>query len=220
MSLDRPIVAVYGGTFDPFHLGHQAICNAILARPNVDQLRLVPCFLPALKADASASAVQRLEMLSHWRDQHPKCNKIVVDAIEIERQGPSFTVETIAELKLHWPQGRLLFALGADAWNSLPYWHQADKLTAQVAFWVFARDGESGIAQHENIKHYCNFEQFVMSNDAGYWLDSSVQMSISSSDIRSNSNLANQWLPDSVSSYIKKVGLYYHKPSKSQEGNE
>lgn len=220
MSHNESIVAVYGGTFDPFHVGHQAICHAILAKQRVDQLIIVPCYLPALKADAQASAFHRLEMLEQWRAQQSLPARITIDPIEIERKGPSYTVDTINALKLSYPKSRLLFVLGADAWNSLPHWHQYEHLAAGVAFWVFTREGEGEPVLHQKIKQYTNFEQFVASSEAGFWLDTSVQLPISSSDIRTNRDLANRWLPASVSNYIKKVGLYQYEPVTFQEGNK
>ena len=60
------LVVLYGGTFDPFHTGHEAICCKLLENPEVIELRLIPCAIPALKEKASASPEARLEMLSDW----------------------------------------------------------------------------------------------------------------------------------------------------------
>lgn len=207
MSRSTELIAIYGGTFDPFHRAHAAICQAVLAQPEVSQLRLIPCYLPALKAEASVTAVHRLAMLENWRKTQVDFSRILLDDQEIQRGGASYTVDTIANIAEQNPGSRLIFVLGVDAWNSLRRWHRYEELLAQVSFWVFRRKGEADIMQYDELAECSSLAELFKAEPGRYWLDSSVDLAVSSTDLRA-SNRKNADIPAEISDYIKEHQLY------------
>lgn len=202
---------IYGGTFDPFHLAHEAVCNAILAQPLVTELRLIPCAQPALKDSAAASAEARLAMLKQWQRGHSQTNRIVVDDQEIRRSGVSYTSETIAGLQQADDRSIWLFALGTDAWNSLPKWHHAEKLMQQLSFWVFRRQGEDGVKTHPGVREVDEFEALI-GKTSRYYVDGRVDMKLASSGLRqSDPSRLLQQTPSVISDYINLHGLYQNR---------
>lgn len=210
MSHNRPVMAIYGGTFDPFHNGHQAICNVILSEDRVSQLRLIPCNVPALKPESSASAGHRLDMLQCWKESLPlkTSERIFIDAIELEREGPSYSADTIDNLQQQFPDFQLVFVLGADAWNSLLQWFRFDDLQQQVSFWVFSRKGDSPIQDIAGVENCKSFEELCVSGPQHRWIDERVQLDVSSTSIRNARENADDVLPEAILNYINERGLY------------
>jgi len=208
VSPNRPILAVYGGTFDPFHLGHAAVCDTILAEPSVAELRLIPCSIPVLKDGATASAAQRLQMLAQWQQNSPFRARILVDGQEVQRQGPSYTVDTLAALRAQWPEQRIVFVLGSDAWNSLPLWYQFGQLVNQVSFWVFARSGAAAIRYHPELTACLTKEDFLKAESGRFWIEQGVQIPLSSSELRQTDDFDNWPVPLVIQNYIKEHNLY------------
>ena len=113
-------IGVLGGTFDPVHIGHLRPALEVKAALALDEMRLVPCHLTphrpqparttALRAQMTASAVQGLE-------------GFVVDEREMHRDGPSYTVDTLASMREDKPGAALYFLLGVDSLNGLDSWH-------------------------------------------------------------------------------------------------
>jgi len=208
VSRKRPIMAVYGGTFDPFHEGHAAICEAVLATPHVSQLRIVPCYSPALKAQATAPAEHRLKMLDAWRAQRGDADKIVIDSMELQRKGASYTIDTVSALEAQYPEFDLFFVLGTDAWNSLSRWKQFEALIKAMSFWVFARAGESPIQDYSFIERCQHKQEFMDAGPNHCWIDCSVKVPLSSSELR-NSKDYEQWpVPLTIKEYIQRNHLY------------
>jgi nicotinate-nucleotide adenylyltransferase len=203
-------MALYGGTFDPFHNGHRAICEVVLSHERVNQLRLIPCNVPALKPESRASGQQRLVMLNCWKESIPASMsaKTIVDAIELEREGPSYTADTIDTVKQQFPEYQLVFVLGADSWNSLSKWYRFDDLKQEVSFWVFSRKGDSPIHDIVGMNKCESFDELCASGAQQYWVDERVQLNVSSSSIRQAKERTREVLPEAVFNYINERGLY------------
>ncbi len=125
----------FGGTFDPFHLGHRALLNEALEHgPPVEDVVVMPCGRQPLKTVAPvATAAQRLVMAELALLDEPRAT---VSAMEIMRPGPSFTIDTLEELGgEEW-----LILVGADALPHLPQWHGTSKLAKKARFLVASRD--------------------------------------------------------------------------------
>jgi nicotinate-nucleotide adenylyltransferase len=134
-------IALFGGTFDPVHHGH-----LMLAQDAVEQLGLNKLiFLPAqvnphkIHAAPRAEAAHRLKML---RAAVAGEERFEVSSIELEREGPSFSVDTVQALQENWPEARFFFLLGADNLPKLPTWHRFDDLRKLVEFVCFGRNTE------------------------------------------------------------------------------
>ncbi len=130
----------YGGTFDPVHLGHLAIARA--ARDQLQTtIRLMPASDPPHRPAPGATAGQRLQMLQLALQGEPG---LVVDRRELDRSGPSYSVETLRELRQELgPLQPLALVVGADSFVGLPAWHQWMRLFDLAHFVVAERPGVS-----------------------------------------------------------------------------
>lgn len=130
-------IALFGGTFDPVHLGHIHIAEAARKALSLDQVRFLPCRIsPHKSGTAPTAAADRLEMLGLATAGMPWA---VVDDFEIRRDGPSFSWQTAEAMRARFPHARLFWIMGTDQWDVLPTWAQPQRLAACVEFIVFAR---------------------------------------------------------------------------------
>lgn len=208
MSRNHKVKVIYGGTFDPFHKGHEAIANSILSHPNVTELRLIPCAIPALKEQATVSGESRLGMLNAWREQQTDCERIVIDPLEMNRSGPSYTVDTVIALQTQFPDDHWVFALGTDAWNSLASWSRVGELRQRVAFWIFTRSGERPAADFADVSRVDSLDDLVASGAGHSFLDSDVSIPLASTELRQNVENLQRQTPQAIYDYIMKHGLY------------
>ncbi len=130
----------YGGTFDPVHAGHLAVAQAARAALAADVVFL-PAADPPHRPAPGASAEQRAQMLELAVAGLPGCS---VDRRELRRPGPSYTVDTLRELRAELgPDAPLVWLIGADAFRGLPDWHEWEALFALAHFAVVVRPGHS-----------------------------------------------------------------------------
>lgn len=137
--MSRTRIGVLGGTFDPFHNGHAEIIRAVGDSGLVDEILVVPANDPWQKR-CVASPAQRLEMVRRGVAGH---SSVDVSDIDIVRGGPTFTVDTLADLAVLHPNADVTFIVGSDAAAGLPTWHRADELRASTSFIVVTRPGTS-----------------------------------------------------------------------------
>ena len=139
MSKPRRI-ALFGGTFDPIHLGHLEIARRAKELLDLDEVRFLPCHTSPHKVGVlSAPAADRLEMARLATRELPW---VVVDDFDLSRPPPSYSYETAEEMRQRFPRARLFWLMGADQWRALPRWKAPQRLAKLVEFIVFARDGE------------------------------------------------------------------------------
>lgn len=132
-------LAIFGGTFDPVHLGHLSV--AWEAAELLDaEVRLLPASVPPHRAAPIASARQRAAMLrAALRGQ----SRLVLDTRELDRQGPSFSVDTLKQLREEEGQRPLVLLIGADAFTHLPKWDRWRELFELAHIGVLSRPGVS-----------------------------------------------------------------------------
>ena len=129
-------VGVFGGTFDPVHVGHLAIALAALQSLRLDRIVFVPARRSPLKgAPPAASAADRLAMLEAATKDEPRFS---VSRIELEREGPSYTVDTLEALSA---EGELFLILGSDAVAELDRWRSPERIRALATILVARRPG-------------------------------------------------------------------------------
>lgn len=138
-------VAIFGGTFDPIHLGHLSV--AWEAAELLDaQVRLLPARVPPHRGSPIASAEQRANMLqAALRGQ----SRLLLDTRELERSGPSYTVDTLRELRAEHAGCPLVLLIGADAFAQLPSWHCWRELFELAHVGVLSRPGVSAQLSEE-----------------------------------------------------------------------
>ena len=137
LSTASPLV-LFGGTFDPVHYGHLHVAADVRTALHVESVALVPSGDPPHRPAPGASAADRLAMLELALPEFPG---VRIDAIEIERGGPSFTVDTLQALRRDWPARPLAWVVGVDAFLTLPAWHRWQELLALAHLVVIARPG-------------------------------------------------------------------------------
>lgn len=200
-------MAVFGGTFDPFHRTHEWLCQTVLASADVRQLRLVPCQLPALKAAAQASPEDRLGMLQAWLQTQQGGDRMVVDRRELDRSGPSYSRDTLAALQQEFPTWRRVFVMGADAFASLARWDGVDELIQSTHFWVFPRGKEAISVPELPLQQVAQLSELDLGG--GCWLAGPATGSeLSSTSLRRGQLDWQAALPAPVYHYIKTAGLY------------
>lgn len=125
-------VGILGGTFDPPHYGHLLIANEVLSELNLDEIWFMPNQEPPHKKKSeSVENYDRLKMLELSLKEN---TAFKIEKIELERSGPSFTVDTMRLLNQRFPNHQFYFIIGADMIEYLPKWHKIDELMELVKF--------------------------------------------------------------------------------------
>lgn len=136
MSEPRKI-ALFGGTFDPVHIGHVFMAETARNVLSLDEIRFLPCRVSPFKTgSAPTDAADRLEMLRLATADLPGA---VVDDYEVKREGPSYSWQTAEAMRERFPNSKLFWIMGTDQWDVLPSWANPERLAACVEFIVFAR---------------------------------------------------------------------------------
>nr|WP_315463943.1 nicotinate (nicotinamide) nucleotide adenylyltransferase [uncultured Rhodoferax sp.] len=141
-SASRPQrIGMFGGAFDPPHLGHLALAKAAIAELSLDRLLVIPTGQAWHKARGLSPAEHRLAMATLAFADFPE---VRVDAREILRPGASYTVDTLRELHAENPGAVLHLLIGEDQARALHTWHESDALPALAIICVAARADSTG----------------------------------------------------------------------------
>jgi len=141
MSTPPLSLGLFGGSFNPPHLAHLALARLAREHLQLDELRWVPAGAPWQKpAGVLAPAEDRLTMVRLLVAQEPG---MTVDSRELNRPGPSYTIDTVRELQAEFPSLKPWLIIGQDQYARLDTWRDAAQLRVLVRFAVAARDGET-----------------------------------------------------------------------------
>ncbi|MEY4532594.1 MAG: hypothetical protein RI926_363 [Actinomycetota bacterium] len=132
-----PRIGVLGGTFDPPQNGHIAVAQAVFEALDLDHVLFVPAGDPWQKKE-EASASQRAEMLSLAIEGH---RNFSVNFTDIERGGPTYTIDTLRDLVQMYPDSELFFILGDEAFDGIESWKDYEDLGELATFIVVSRHG-------------------------------------------------------------------------------
>lgn len=199
-SLHGSRVGVYGGSFDPVHLGHLRSALEVSRSHKLDVLRFLPSGNPPHRAPAQVANNHRLQMLQLAVADAPG---IVIDDRELERKSTSYSIDTLEAIQAENQQAALTLIIGMDQFSAFDTWHRWQELLQRVDLVVMERPGEtmSGSAQQ------------LMSSplQSRISIVAVTQMDISSSRIRQDlkAGLDIRFLvPDVVKNYINSNSLY------------
>lgn len=194
-------LGVFGGTFDPVHTGHLIVAEDARAALSLDQVLFVPAGEPWFKSYRRITpARHRLAMARLAIAANPHFS---ATDIEIARSGPSYTVDTLAQLRLERPDADLFVILGIDALREIDRWHQPRRLFQMAQVIGMARPGASLDPSVLNAA-------IPGASDRLRMLDSAL-IDISGTDIRRRASAGESLryrVPPSVEAYIRAEGLY------------
>lgn len=184
---------VFGGSFDPIHLGHVHLINQILNLGIFEKVIVIPAGDPWQKSP-SVSAQQRLEMTQLALADLP----VIVSNIEVLRNGASYAIDTVKELKSQFPNVEFTWIIGSDVANALKSWREVSQLAQEVSFLVIKRPNSQ--IEKSQIPDGIRFTELEI-----------AALDISATEIRqalAEKRDVSRLIPASVAGFIQSKGLY------------
>jgi nicotinate-nucleotide adenylyltransferase len=206
-------IGILGGTFDPVHHGHLRTALELKQILDLQSIRFLPCNIPVHKEKTHASAEHRIKMLHLAIADEPT---FVVDDREIQRQSPSYMIESLTSLRQEFPDTPLVLILGSDVFTHLPDWKNWRQLIELAHIAIAVRAGkkmhldsemERFLTAHQDLDYGCLHESLA----GKIFLQFVTPLDISSNTIRCQLEAgydARFLLPDTVLTYIKNNQLY------------
>jgi len=186
------MIGLLGGSFDPVHHGHLVAARVLMERLELTELRLMPAAEQPFKVGRhGASAEDRAAMVGLAVAGE---SGLRLERVEVERPGPSYTVDTLRLLREREPGQRFIVLIGADAALDLPKWREADALAELAEIVAFGRGGAQAEA-HRLVRRRVDVPA----------------VEISATEIRqrvAEGRSIRYWVPDAVAEYIARRGLY------------
>ncbi len=216
------MIGLFGGTFDPIHFGHLRLATELAEAFRMEQVIFIPAGLPYHRGrDAHATAEQRLTMvkLATQRD-----TRFDVDERELKRSGPSYTYDTLLEIRAErGPEVPLVYLVGSDAFEQIETWHRWKELFDLAHFAVAIRGGDEvwaskgpGAFPRDMWPRVTLDPRELASTPAGKAMTFSMTpLSISSTSIRNQvrEGASIRYLtPDPVAEYIRTHKIYANAP--------
>jgi nicotinate-nucleotide adenylyltransferase len=207
-------IGILGGTFDPVHCGHLRIALDALQMLGLQEVRLLPCQQSPLRDQPRVTGEQRLAMLEAAIAGEPG---LVADGRELEREGRSFTVDTLQSLREDYPDAPLCLIVGMDAFIDFAQWKDWQHIFTLAHVVVVQRPGselqfsDAGLRQ-EFEQRRCQQADELASGKAGkVFLLEASRLEISATRVRAlvaAGKSARYLLPDQVWQYIQQHRLY------------
>lgn len=202
MALNRPRIGVFGGAFDPPHNAHVALVQAALAQLGLAELRIFPTGDAWHKERALSAGGHRLAMAQLAFEG---LLGAVVDARELRRAGPTYTLDTLRELQQERPEAELVLIMGADQAASLPRWHGWREILGIAVVAIAHRPGATGAGPFDpqalpGLPPGARFETLAL-----------APMDTSATDVRQRAAQGQdlfQLVPPAVARYIDQHYLY------------
>jgi len=202
-------IGILGGTFDPVHFGHLRSALEVVEHLSLDRIHLIPSANPPHRPPPQANAKQRMAMLQLATKNS---EQIIVDDRECQREGASYTVDTLISLRQDFPSSPLYLIVGSDAFSQIKTWYKWNELLDYAHIVVMTRPHSELIIPTELTDCY---QQKLAENETakqgGIYTVDVTQLAISATTIRSNiaQGLSPQFLvPDAVIQLIDMLGVY------------
>jgi nicotinate-nucleotide adenylyltransferase len=178
-------IGIFGGTFDPVHLGHIHLAGLAKDALGLDEIYFIPCRISPHKPGSKVTGGDdRYEMLRLATAALPWA---VVDDLEIRQPGPSFSYRTAETFAARFPAAQLYWIMGSDQWDALPDWRNSERLAELVEFIVLARgstpEPREGyrlhVVQGEHPASASAIRAAISRGETPAWLDPAVEKWIS-----------------------------------------
>jgi nicotinate-nucleotide adenylyltransferase len=189
------MIGIFGGTFDPIHLGHLRMALELYELLSLEDVRFIPCKQPVHKQRQVTDAAHRLAMLNLAIASQPG---FIVDERELNRESPSYMIETLQDLKRELPDKELGLIIGSDALLLFKTWKDWQKIVSLAKLLVVPRTSFNNAAVPEDL--HPHMEVYGLAT-----------LPISASQIRAEiqcGRSARYWVPDTVWTYINQHQLY------------
>ncbi|NIM71944.1 MAG: nicotinate-nucleotide adenylyltransferase [Gammaproteobacteria bacterium] len=162
-------IGILGGTFDPVHCGHLRLALEVRDLLSLASVRLLPAPNPRLRDAPRADVSLRLQMLEAAVEGEPG---LEVDARELEREGPTYTVDSLQSFRREFPDAPIVFIVGMDSLRRLDRWHRWQEFTSLAHLAVADRPGGSlpgtGPVADLLAAHRCDDPATLMAKPAGH----------------------------------------------------
>ena len=185
------MIVIYGGSFDPVHLGHLITAESIKKELNFERLFLLPCCVPVHKNSLHYSSKQRLEMLNLAIKEFPS---LEIDTREIDRGGSSYMIETLAEIVKEFKDNTICLIIGMDSFKTFKTWKKWDEFAKLIHLIILPRNTNQHPQKSLDTFDIALDKNHLNKKTSGLlYFSNSELIDISSSDIRgkiaSNQNL-------------------------------
>jgi nicotinate-nucleotide adenylyltransferase len=175
-------IAIFGGSFDPPHVGHEKIALKALKKLDIDKLIVVPTYLNPFKSDSHLDADIRFSLIKRVFENE---KKVKVSKYEVKKEQKVPSIETVRYLKKKYDADKIYLIIGADNLKSLHLWYNFEELKDLVKFVVFARNGLGLESEHVDIQPI------------------NLNVDVSSTDLRENIDL--KQIPKKIRKKVKKI---------------
>lgn len=190
---------VFGGTFNPFHIGHYEILSALCERQEIEKVLIMPDKIPPHKeCEYLAPDIERIEMCKIAASDFKKAE---ICDLEFKREGKSYTFDTIKELANIFPDALLAICCGGDMMATLDTWYRGLELIRLVPFYVFRRAEDSDFSSNAAR---------LKAMGANIIIIEKCITDVSSTQLRRElkAGISSGLLPEKIEAYIKKRRLY------------
>lgn len=215
-------IGLFGGTFNPIHRCHLQVADQVRQTMGLDRVLFIPAGSPPLKDHALAPAADRMIMTRLATEPYAWAD---VSSIEVDRPGPSYSVDTVTALRHEHPDDQLFFLVGADAFADILSWREPERLLTLCEFIVMSRPDHS----FESLRLLPLFtyeeparlraldrgelsqERVTLSSGARIWLVHVPSCPVSATQVRAAVHKGaplDALLPEGVRSYILRQRLY------------
>ena len=200
------MIGIFGGSFDPVHLGHLKTAKSIKKELNFERLFLLPCHDPVHKNSLHYSPKQRLEMLNLAIKDYPS---LEIDTREIDREGSSYMIDTLADLTEEFKGKTICLIIGMDSFLSFKTWKKWDEFARLVHLIILPRNTDR-LAENnlETFDLALDKSDLNISSSGLLYFSNSELIDVSSTDIRgkiaSNQNL-DGLMPSPVIKFLQKI---------------
>lgn len=206
-------IGIYGGTFDPVHLGHIHAAMTVYNSLSLDKLSLVPAHITVHRDQPHATSEQRLAMLNLACEGK---SGLTIDTQEIKREQPSYSLHTVTDYRDRYPEACLFFVLGTDALAQFHTWYRWQEILDKVNLIVLARPGhplqmDTTVEDHFKARFITDLAEFRLSQQGLVFVVNDAMLPISATGIRQRLQEGKEmkhYLAPKVYQYIQQHQLY------------